>query len=63
MIEEIRHTIENGKYKMIIERAASTKGIDGFKVEVNGDDLTVVKTEILLLYSEAKELTKNGVTQ
>ena len=57
-MEEIRHITENGKYRMVIERAASTKGIDGFKVEANGDIKEQVLLDVLSLYKEAIELTK-----
>ena len=36
---EVRHTTINGKYRIVLERAASTKGIIGVKVEANGDSL------------------------
>ena len=33
------------KYRVVFEQAASTKGVIGFKCEVNGDDLNEVKIE------------------
>ena len=57
--ELIKHTIENGKYKIQIERAASsTKGIDGFKIEVNSDNLKEAKVQMIELYAYATRITK-----
>lgn len=58
MTEIVEHYQIGQKYKIVIERAASTKGIDGFKVEVNGDDFDVVQNQANALYSYAKDLTK-----
>jgi len=52
----VTHIQQNGKYRMQIERSA-TKGIDGFKVEANGDDMAQVKAEALALYEDAKAIT------
>jgi len=44
------------KYRIVFEQAASsTKQILGFKVEANGDDISIVKAEadILLRYAQA----------
>lgn len=54
--EEVKHIQVNGKYRMQIERSA-TKGIDGFKVEANGDDMTLVEADAYLLYLKLKEMT------
>jgi len=56
MTEEIKHYQVNGKYKIQFERGA-TKGIDGFKVEVNGDNLAEAQSEVSALYEWAKERT------
>ena len=53
----IVHIFANQRYRLVIERAASTKGVDGFKVEVNGDDFDDVQNQIGALYSYAKQLT------
>lgn len=53
----ITHISLNGRYKIQFERSA-TKGVDGFKVEACGDDLTVVEGEARLLLEYAKETTK-----
>jgi len=52
----IIHINQDQKYKMVIERAA-VKGIDGFKVEANGDDTEQLKTDIGELYKNAHEQT------
>ena len=51
---------KDSKYRMVIERAASTKGIDGFKVEANGDDIPGVQQDITTLYAFAKQLTPSN---
>lgn len=55
-MEEVKHYQVNGKYKCQIERAA-VKGVDGFKVEVNGDDMESLKDEAQKLYDYAIGLT------
>jgi len=50
MPETVEHRNIGQKYRIVIERAASTKGIDGFKVEANGDDITEIENEIDTLY-------------
>ena len=52
----VTHIQQNGRYRMQIERSA-TKGIDGFKVEVNGDDIATVRAEVEGLYTDAKHIT------
>ena len=52
----VTHNTINGKYRVVFERAG-TKGIDGFKVEVNGDDMAEVQTDGEKLYSYAIETT------
>lgn len=56
MAEQIIHINQDQKYKMVIERAA-VKGIDGFKVEANGDLMSEALVVIQILYQRAKELT------
>ena len=48
----------NGRFKVVFERAASTKGIDGFKVEANADTLEEVTREAECLYAAAIRVTK-----
>jgi len=49
-VTEIYHVGQ--KYRMVFERGA-TKGVDGFKVEVNSDSREEAKDEILELYEFA----------
>ena len=57
MTDEVKHYQINGRYRMVIERAASTKGVDGFKIEANGDDIELVRIDASMLYDKAKDLT------
>ncbi len=58
MAEEVRHYTINGRYRVTIERAASsTKGIDGFKVEANGDSFVEVLQDADKLYAALREKT------
>ena len=58
-MEEVRHYQVNGKYRIVFERSA-VKGIDGFKVEANGDDKEQTHADALILYQYAKEAIKVG---
>jgi hypothetical protein len=51
--QEVKHYQVNGKYRIVIERAASTKGVDGFKIESNGDDLDQVAKDADALVQRA----------
>jgi len=55
-METVTHITQNGKYRIVFEQAASTKGVVGFKCEVNGDDLNGVQTEaeIMLVWAKGK---------
>ena len=55
------HIAQNQRYRLVIERAASTKGVDGFKVEINGDDFDIVQNQVKALYDYAKQLTDGKV--
>jgi len=46
MAEQVTHITLNARYRVVIERAASTKGTLGYKIEANGDDYNVAMTEI-----------------
>ena len=61
-INTVTHITQNSKYRLVIERAASTKGVDGFKVEVNGDDFDDAQNQIKALYDYAKDLTNPGIS-
>jgi len=56
MVEQIEHRNIGQKYRVVIERSA-VKGIDGFKVEANSDDMDMVKLEAQTLYDHAKIMT------
>jgi hypothetical protein len=53
-MEETKIYHVDGKYRIVFEQAASTKGIIGFKVEVNGDDKAMVEAEATELLDYAK---------
>jgi len=55
-MEETKIHQVNPKYRIIFEQAASTKGVIGFKVKVNGDDLDQVsqQAEALLEWAMGK---------
>ena len=51
--QTVTHEMTNVKYRIVIERAASTKGVLGYKIEANGDtvadcvsDIDALKTEV-----------------
>ncbi len=50
----------NGKFRIVFEKAASANKIDGFKVEVNGDNLDQAKIDAEKLYEYAlSQVEKN----
>lgn len=48
--QEVVHSTINGTYRVVFEKAASANKVDGFKVEVNGDNLDKIKSEAAELY-------------
>ena len=58
---EVVVTHLSDRYRLKIERAASTKGVDGFVVDVSGDDFDVVQNQIKALYDYAKNLTNTSI--
>ncbi len=54
-MEEVKNYQIDRKYRVTFEQATSTKGVIGFKVEVNGDDVSIVRSEALTLLDWAKE--------
>mgnify|MGYP001576387826 CR=1 FL=1 len=54
---KVIHQTINGKYRVVFERSA-VKGIDGFKVEANGDDITQVIKDAQALYEDTMHLTQ-----
>jgi hypothetical protein len=49
-MEEVKNITVNGTYRIVFERAASANKTDGFKVEVNGDDLYETKKQASEIY-------------
>ena len=49
------HQTIDGKYRIVFEQAASTKGVTGFKVEVNGDVLSKAQEEAAAMLKWAQE--------
>ena len=58
---QVIHTTVNGKYRVVFERSA-VKGIDGFKVEANGDDIEAVRKDANDLYEYAIKSTEVKIT-
>ncbi len=52
----VTHISQNSRYRIVIERAASTKGTLGFKVESNSDSLEDVKSDVKILKLAAEEI-------
>jgi len=61
MTEEVKHYQIGQRYKVQYERSA-VKGVDGFKVEANGDDLTTTTQDAEELYEKAQFVTRPPVT-
>jgi len=55
--QEVKHYQVNGRYRVQFERSA-TKGVDGFKVEANGDSLDDVLMDAKTLKEYAEAATK-----
>lgn len=49
----VTHISENQRYRIVIERAASTKGVTGVKIEANGDSIGEVAKDTETLYDKA----------
>lgn len=56
-ISHVKHYQINGRFKMQFERSA-VKGIDGFKVEANSDNLEDVISQAKTLKEYAEAMTK-----
>ena len=63
MVEQIIHQTINGKYRVVIERAASTKGVLGYKVEANGDQMDLVILDAGILKARVEDITKEVVKE
>jgi len=57
--QEVKHIPVNGKYRIVFEKAASANKADGFKVEVNGDEMEEVMAQAkdLYLWAQAQLVT------
>lgn len=55
-MEETKIYHVDGKYRVVFEQAASTKGVTGFKVEVNSDNLqeALQQSEMMLDWAKGK---------
>lgn len=53
---KVIHQSINGKYRVVFERSA-VKGVDGFKVEANGDEINNVLADAEGLYKQVIHLT------
>mgnify|MGYP001562813643 CR=1 FL=1 len=54
--QQVTHISPNTRYRIVFERSA-VKGIDGFKVEANGDDYATTMIDAEKLYEEATRFT------
>lgn len=55
----VTHINRDSRYRVVFEQAASTKGVIGFKVEANGDDLNQVSEQAEGLLKWAREIAPN----
>ena len=55
-MEETKVIHINSRYRVVFERSA-VKGVDGFKVEANGDDYPQTMLDAQSLYDEAVRFT------
>ena len=60
-MEETKIYHIDGKYRIQFEQSASTKGVIGFKVEANGDNLDLVKIDAEVMLEWAKSKAPNIV--
>ncbi len=57
---KVIHQTINSRYRVVFERSA-VKGIDGFKVEANGDDIEAVRKDANDLYNYAQNISQPKV--
>jgi len=55
MAEEVKHITVNGKYRVVYEQTATAKGVIGFKIEANGDDMETTLVDAHTLLESAKK--------
>jgi len=60
--QEVRHYQVEQKYRVVVERAASTKGVLGYKIEANGDNLAMVLADIITIKNEVETIAPVPVT-
>ncbi len=53
----VYHQTINGKYRVVIERAATAKGILGYKIEANNDDITAALADAQELKNKVEAMT------
>ena len=56
-MEEIKHYQINGQFRVVFERSA-VKGVIGYKVEANGDEINQVMKDAETLKQQAEEATQ-----
>ena len=56
--QEVKNITVNGKYAIRLEKAPSAGKQDGFKVEVNSDDLAEAQSQAKTLYEWACDQVK-----
>lgn len=61
--QEVRHYQVNQRYRIKFERAASTKGVIGYTVEANGDDILTVQKDVEEMRQFAEALCPMPVLQ
>ncbi len=54
--QQVTHTYLNSRYRVVFERGA-TKGIIGYKVEANGDDINQTFMDAKKLMEAAEQAT------
>ena len=57
----VTHINQGQTYRIVVERSA-VKGVDGFKVEANGDNLDDVELDVSRMYNFAKNATSTATT-
>jgi len=58
-MEETKIYHIDGKYRVVFEQAASTKGVIGFKVEANSDNLQEALQQSEMMLDWAKQKAPN----
>ncbi len=61
--QEVKHYQVEQRYRIKIERAASTKGTLGYTVEANGDDIAQVEMDAKYLKQQAEQIAGAPVAE